>query len=120
MSEGREEALAFATAAAWWRSAGARAGGKSGVASAWRPEERRLGQRSSCGRRVEVKGSKRWRGAAGNGGRRRCSRGAEGQRGRAGVLEEEEREEGSEGLVCKNREVQGPHCKLKFPSDPKA
>jgi hypothetical protein len=28
------------------------------------------------------------------------------------------RGKGSEGLVCKNREVQGPHCKLKFPTDP--
>jgi hypothetical protein len=27
---------------------------------------------------------------------------------------------GSKGLVCKNREVQGPHCKLKFPTDLKA
>jgi hypothetical protein len=36
------------------------------------------------------------------------------------VPEEEEEGRGSEGLVCKNREVQGPQHKLKFPTDPKA
>jgi hypothetical protein len=76
-SEGREEAPTFATAAVRWRSAAARAGGENGVASVGRPEEGRLGRHSSWGRRVEVKGSRRWRGAAGNGRRRCCSRGAE-------------------------------------------
>jgi hypothetical protein len=84
--EGREEAPAFATAAARWRSVGARAGGENGVASAGRPEEGRLGRRSSWGRRVEVKRSRRWRGAAGNGGRgaEEQSRGARGRRKRGG------------------------------------
>jgi hypothetical protein len=40
------------------------------------------------------------------------------QRSRAGAPEEEERG-GSEGLVCKNRKIQGPHYKLKFLTDPK-
>jgi hypothetical protein len=111
-SKGREEAPAFAMAVARWHSAGARAGGENGVASAGRPEERRLGRRSSWGRRVEVKSSRRWRGAAGNGGQQRCSTGAEQGRQR-------KKRGGSEGLVCKNKEVQGPHCKLKFPTDPK-
>jgi hypothetical protein len=76
-SEGREEAPAFATAAARWRSAGARAGEEKGVASVGRPQEGRLGRRSSWGRRVGVKRSRWGRGVAGNGGRRRCSKGAE-------------------------------------------
>jgi hypothetical protein len=37
-----------------------------------------------------------------------------------GEAPEEEKERRSKGLVCKNREVQGPHCKVKFPTDPKA
>jgi hypothetical protein len=30
------------------------------------------------------------------------------------------RERGFEGLVCKNRKIQGPYYKLKFSTDPKA
>jgi hypothetical protein len=64
--------------------------------------------------------SRRWRrgeaGAAmsGSDDRRQRSRGAE------EVPEEGEEGKGSEGLVCKNRKIQGPHYKLKFPTDPKA
>jgi hypothetical protein len=50
-SEGREEAPAFATAAARWRSAGARAEGENGMASAGRA--RREGARATRGGEVK-------------------------------------------------------------------
>jgi hypothetical protein len=64
--------------------------------------------------------SRRWRrgearaAMSGSDDRRQRSRGA------VQVPEEEEEGKGSEGLVCKNRKIQGPHCELKFPTDPKA
>jgi hypothetical protein len=83
-SEGREETPAFATTVARCRSAGTRAEGEMAWQARGGPEERGLERRSCWGRRVEVKCSRRWRGAAGNGGQRCCSRGAEqgGARGR--------------------------------------
>jgi hypothetical protein len=86
---GREETPAFATAAASYHSAGARAGREKGVASARRPEEERLGRRSDWGRRVEVK-------AAGGGeGRPKTAGGgaaAEEQRAEGQSREAEERQ----------------------------
>jgi hypothetical protein len=66
-----------------------------------RPEEGRLGRRSSWGRRVEMKHSRRWRGAAENGGRRRSSRGAEEQRR---CQRKKKREGGPKDFfgICKN------------------
>jgi hypothetical protein len=109
----RGRARAFAMPVVRWRAAEPR----GGVARA--REGQGGGARAVAGVQVMrgAAGSWRWRGAAGNGGRRRYSRGAEEQ---SRAPEEEEEERGSEGLICKNRKIQGPHCKLKFPTDPKA
>jgi hypothetical protein len=65
---------------------------------------------------VEVKRSRRWRGAAENGGWRRSSRGAE--EGNRGMPEEEEEGRGSEGPRWNFQKSQGLICEIKFPTDP--
>jgi hypothetical protein len=66
---------------------------------------------------VEVEHGRRWRGTAGNSGRR-CCRGSEGRAEH--VPEEEEEGRRSEGPRWKLQKPQGLHCKQNFSTDPKS
>jgi hypothetical protein len=110
-SEGREEAPAFATAAARWCSGGA-AGGVPCVGKA-----RGKGSRAGRGRGATRGAASSWRWRWGrprtavSGGAEEKQRSSRGPRGR--------RERGVRGTFCKHRKVQGPHYKLKFPTKQK-
>jgi hypothetical protein len=97
--------------------------GRKGEGRGKRREARRGEARATLGlgaTRVG-EGSRRWRGAAGNGGRRCCSRGAEGrgaEQGSRGAPEEEEEGRGSEGPLWNFQKSKGLLCEVKFPTDP--
>jgi hypothetical protein len=84
---------------------------------------RREGARAALklGRRMEVRVSRRWGGSCSStaavGG---CSAPAAEETEEQSVPEEEERKEGVRGTGLQKQRSPGPHCKLKFHTDPKA
>jgi hypothetical protein len=111
------------------------------AAARWRRQSRRavLGQeqsgvaREGRARREGVRAALKLGATRGGEGKQEVEQQQQHSGGRGGVLRRRQRKQrsracqrkkkerrGSEGLVCKNRKVHGPHYKLKFPTDPKA
>jgi hypothetical protein len=87
----------------------------TGAGSARREGARR---RSSWGRRVEARESRRCRGAAGNGGGGAATeKQSRGQRAEQGCQRKKKERRGFEGPLWNFQKSQGPFCKVKFPTN---